>query len=170
MNLSLISFIFSSPAQSIEANYPPQRFSSAIQTLKKDFVCILKRLTNSSGLLSLDLTTSFERRLAEFIGQAIRFHLRKLFNPPPLPLTRNSTTESSSTGKRQSNVFELVDLELPECGSRDSAVADGSISSLFSQSLRRIYEYFGVDAFRACLLYTSPSPRDQRGSRMPSSA
>ena len=25
-------------------------------------------------------------------------------------------------------------------------------------------------AFVACLLYTSPSPRDQRGSRMPSSA
>ena len=26
------------------------------------------------------------------------------------------------------------------------------------------------DAVRRCLLYTSPSPRDQRGSRMPSSA
>ena len=26
------------------------------------------------------------------------------------------------------------------------------------------------DAGRVCLLYTSPSPRDQRGSRMPSSA
>ena len=26
------------------------------------------------------------------------------------------------------------------------------------------------DHFAACLLYTSPSPRDQRGSRMPSSA
>ena len=26
------------------------------------------------------------------------------------------------------------------------------------------------DKVRACLLYTSPSPRDQRGSRMPSSA
>ena len=25
-------------------------------------------------------------------------------------------------------------------------------------------------AYSACLLYTSPSPRDQRGSRMPSSA
>ena len=25
-------------------------------------------------------------------------------------------------------------------------------------------------AFSVCLLYTSPSPRDQRGSRMPSSA
>ena len=28
----------------------------------------------------------------------------------------------------------------------------------------------GIALFRPCLLYTSPSPRDQRGSRMPSSA
>ena len=27
-----------------------------------------------------------------------------------------------------------------------------------------------VDEYPTCLLYTSPSPRDQRGSRMPSSA
>ena len=27
-----------------------------------------------------------------------------------------------------------------------------------------------IDIFASCLLYTSPSPRDQRGSRMPSSA
>ena len=27
-----------------------------------------------------------------------------------------------------------------------------------------------IDAENPCLLYTSPSPRDQRGSRMPSSA
>ena len=27
-----------------------------------------------------------------------------------------------------------------------------------------------VECFGICLLYTSPSPRDQRGSRMPSSA
>ena len=29
---------------------------------------------------------------------------------------------------------------------------------------------FVPDEVKACLLYTSPSPRDQRGSRMPSSA
>ena len=29
---------------------------------------------------------------------------------------------------------------------------------------------FGVETTSICLLYTSPSPRDQRGSRMPSSA
>ena len=28
----------------------------------------------------------------------------------------------------------------------------------------------GADEVASCLLYTSPSPRDQRGSRMPSSA
>ena len=27
-----------------------------------------------------------------------------------------------------------------------------------------------IDVLRGCLLYTSPSPRDQRGYRMPSSA
>ena len=31
---------------------------------------------------------------------------------------------------------------------------------------RRVYHF----NYRFCLLYTSPSPRDQRGSRMPSSA
>ena len=31
-----------------------------------------------------------------------------------------------------------------------------------------IHEYLSLPKF--CLLYTSPSPRDQRGSRMPSSA
>ena len=30
--------------------------------------------------------------------------------------------------------------------------------------------YLGDDKYITCLLYTSPSPRDQRGSRMPSSA
>ena len=28
----------------------------------------------------------------------------------------------------------------------------------------------GLDAFKSCLLYTSPSPRDRQKSRMPSSA
>ena len=32
------------------------------------------------------------------------------------------------------------------------------------------FEVVGITGHRTCLLYTSPSPRDQRGSRMPSSA
>ena len=33
-----------------------------------------------------------------------------------------------------------------------------------------IEKEFPPEQYLACLLYTSPSPRDQRGSRMPSSA
>ena len=47
-------------------------------------------------------------------------------------------------------------------------------SSIGSHS-RHILDFFnciidGLDENKICLLYTSPSPRDQRGSRMPSSA
>ena len=41
--------------------------------------------------------------------------------------------------------------------------------SVFTPFKRRWIEHFDPD-FLDCLLYTSPSPRDQRGSRMPSSA
>ena len=32
------------------------------------------------------------------------------------------------------------------------------------------HAHYQTEVFNSCLLYTSPSPRDQRGSRMPSSA
>ena len=40
------------------------------------------------------------------------------------------------------------------------------------QAIEAALERLGkdMDGIRSCLLYTSPSPRDQRGSRMPSSA
>ena len=43
----------------------------------------------------------------------------------------------------------------------------------FSQGLEAAIDsghVAGAVALETCLLYTSPSPRDQRGSRMPSSA
>ena len=39
-----------------------------------------------------------------------------------------------------------------------------------NQGLCCVYSKKGGMDIEACLLYTSPSPRDQRGSRMPSSA
>ena len=46
-------------------------------------------------------------------------------------------------------------------------VHNGSLSN--HNRLREVLKRNGVQ-FKTCLLYTSPSPRDQRGSRMPSSA
>ena len=71
---------------------------------------------------------------------------------------------------------EAVDLDPSR---RRVALADGEwleYDTLVVATGAR-HHYFGNDAWEArapglktCLLYTSPSPRDQRGSRMPSSA
>eukprot|EP00829_Urostomides_striatus_P001442 TRINITY_DN11617_c0_g2_i1.p2 TRINITY_DN11617_c0_g2~~TRINITY_DN11617_c0_g2_i1.p2 ORF type:complete len:103 (-),score=47.45 TRINITY_DN11617_c0_g2_i1:19-327(-) len=42
------------------------------------------------------------------------------------------------------------------------------ITALIEEGMKDIHKC--IDQTPACLLYTSPSPRDQRGSRMPSSA
>ena len=44
----------------------------------------------------------------------------------------------------------------------------GSTYALIAIGYTMVYGIIGMINF--CLLYTSPSPRDQRGSRMPSSA
>ena len=49
-----------------------------------------------------------------------------------------------------------------------SMVDDNSFESDLEELARLIYEK--PKLIKPCLLYTSPSPRDQRGSRMPSSA
>ena len=46
---------------------------------------------------------------------------------------------------------------------------EGLVDELPAGDVSPIYEGDG-DAFGTCLLYTSPSPRDKRQSRMPSSA
>ena len=45
-----------------------------------------------------------------------------------------------------------------------------AILSAVRTRLRKTTHKYGVEIPTSCLLYTSPSPRDQRGSRMPSSA
>ena len=64
---------------------------------------------------------------------------------------------------------------------RDGAVRNGRVLQILGfHGLERIEKdsaqagdiiaFTGMDKLYICLLYTSPSPRDQRGSRMPSSA
>ena len=50
----------------------------------------------------------------------------------------------------------------------DALVGNGD-ASLMVEELTEA-QYLLEDETFSCLLYTSPSPRDQRGSRMPSSA
>ena len=85
-----------------------------------------------------------------------------------------------AVGQKQSTIANVV-AKLEEHGAMDHTiiVAAGASDSAAMQYIApysgcSMGEYFrdiGEDALIVyCLLYTSPSPRDQRGSRMPSSA
>ena len=67
---------------------------------------------------------------------------------------------SSIAAEQDGSCCSSQEFDLFLIGSAD----DGSLSPFDSD----LDEEF--DQFVTCLLYTSPSPRDQRGSRMPSSA
>ena len=61
------------------------------------------------------------------------------------------------------------DLSFEECVQRyKKAIDQGLLKVMSKLGISVISSYRG--GFNFCLLYTSPSPRDQRGSRMPSSA
>ena len=71
---------------------------------------------------------------------------------------------SFSKGFLASIYFDIVPNDFLE------AVANSDLRLLWDMSIGMIDYGKNEAAYETCLLYTSPSPRDQRGSRMPSSA
>ena len=69
------------------------------------------------------------------------------------------------------NAFISVnrDLAIAQATAADQKRANGDDSALLGVPVAQ-KDIFCIDGTQTCLLYTSPSPRDQRGSRMPSSA
>ena len=69
----------------------------------------------------------------------------------------NTATEAIVTTLSFLNQTSVLRIPSGTQANRPTGVSPGTIR-------------FNTDTDSACLLYTSPSPRDQRGSRMPSSA
>ena len=65
---------------------------------------------------------------------------------------------------------ERVDAEHRHLDAPRATLATAQLLARHDQEARDLLAEQRVRAARLCLLYTSPSPRDQRGSRMPSSA
>ena len=64
---------------------------------------------------------------------------------------------------------ELVDIGIA-CVKIEGRYKDADYVTLTTRAYRAAIDAATNDVRSTCLLYTSPSPRDQRGSRMPSSA
>ena len=84
---------------------------------------------------------------------------------------------TTDTGRRLGVVGEvLVDIDRREVvalGLRDNPLTrflPGLPRWMPLEQIRQVGDVISVDSLDSCLLYTSPSPRDKRQSRMPSSA
>ena len=130
-------------------HWPSDRFKKAAHVYREDFETLLITINDDTA----ERTPLFvEKHLGVLLGQAIRFHLRTFFNPVPFKvMTPSGVDEDELTSKhsrRQSRITEIVKMTLPDgVVAADSAVADGSISSVVSMALQVIYAYFGADAF-----------------------
>ena len=65
---------------------------------------------------------------------------------------------------------EWVRIEGDEATVGITDFAQGELGDIVYIEVETVGESLDKEAVFGCLLYTSPSPRDQRGSRMPSSA
>ena len=63
-----------------------------------------------------------------------------------------------------------LDVWTPSTNNIKPEIADAYVLGYFKNFKNNTYEASLELYYKDCLLYTSPSPRDQRGSRMPSSA
>ena len=70
-------------------------------------------------------------------------------------------------GVIQTDIIELVNSKK---SSLLSKIEVGDKIKIFVNEKGQLQKMFYVDDIKTCLLYTSPSPRDKRQSRMPSSA
>ena len=133
--------------QTISAEWNSKRFKKAARSYRLDFEKLLNTMTaENTPSQSLFL----EKRLADSLGQAIRFYLRAFFNPVPWKKPTDGKVELSAVrqSKHQSRVSELLTMKLPDgVAVADTAIADGAISSVFSAALRIVYLYFGADVF-----------------------
>ena len=114
-------------------------------------------------------------------GLAGLYTALKLAPRPVFVLTSRRSTDGAASAWAQGGIAAALDPnDTPGAHAADTlAAGDGLVDPdiaqiLASEGPARVHDLanMGVPFDRKpnCLLYTSPSPRDQRGSRMPSSA
>ena len=98
-------------------------------------------------------------------------------NSPQINLITKACMKASRSLIR--DFGEIENLQVSSKGPGDFVTsADKRTEKILVEELQKAHPEYGIVTEEAgiinksnnCLLYTSPSPRDQRGSRMPSSA
>ena len=146
-------------AKSMPFQWVPQRFQKAARLYRLDVEKLCQCLQNNITLKEADVQLNLEKKLAESLGRAIRYHLRRFFNSIYGKVTEDPGLAEPAF-KRRSKIHEILRMTLPAWYyvGTDSAVADGSISSIFSLAVETIDREFGADAFLATDFQVPPIP------------
>lgn len=127
-------------ASSISNAYPSKWIRATINLIVDDLMILQEGLT-SNRRTPLQL----EVRLAEYLGQAIRYQLRVLFNPAP-PRLCSLDTNYENRALTYSKVHQLISMTKRTSDESDGiAVDDGFLSALISRALRRLYEFIDLE-------------------------
>jgi hypothetical protein len=126
------------------------RFQKAANLYRLDIDRICESMEGKSNFRQADVYLNLEKKLAESLGRAISYHLRRFFNSICGNVTEFPGLEEP-VFKRQSKIHTLLQMNLPDWYEvpKDSAVMDGSVSTVFSQAAETIARQFGVDVFLA---------------------
>ena len=138
-----------------EEPYPAfDRFTSDLTVMEDQFfgpfyTGMYRSILSANNVIE-NSTNATEVGEAQFLRALSYFKLVRVFGDVPLNLTGSPSVTDQSILERQpvAAIYSQIISDL-----------EGAISALGTEINNG-----------SCLLYTSPSPRDQRGSRMPSSA
>ena len=129
-----------------------ERFKKAASLYHYDLTKILDCIENNKPFSQIEGSIQLEEQLVLSLSQGIRFHLRRFFNPTYFKVSVSPDLDNESLKKcttRLSKVSKMLAMKLPEGYNpgNDSAVADGSIASIFCLALQAVYRHFGSAIF-----------------------
>ena len=136
-----------------------------------------EKIISESNLSAIDQTTmkSYKKkgfsdaRMADLLNikeQEVRNHRYELDVHPVFKKVDSCAAEFDSTTNYLYSTYD--EFNESEVSDKKKVIVLGSGPNRIGQGIE--FDYCCVQAVKSCLLYTSPSPRDPKISRMPSSA
>lgn len=126
-------------------HWPAARMTKASTVFINEFNSISNMISVDSKEEIVSSRLLVRNILGDLIGRAIKFYLRRFFNPVPLPLYSDSSDLPDYSNSR-SIIHTLIELKDPEGdGQRDTATADGCVSSVFGLALLKMNAFISLN-------------------------
>ena len=127
-------------AASVSIDHPLRRVGKAVSMYSNEIRALLSRFDGNES------PSFIEKRLAEFVGQALRYHLRVLLLPAP-PRLSPEDKDYMNWSKRHSQVHNQIIMT--PITKKAKEITEDRLQSLFVGALDFLCKYFGLDQLLA---------------------